>query len=270
MDGTMVNTVVPSFAALIALIPAALVTLRREGGRDTAYWLTLALAVVGPVAWSVAQLADRWNTGLSVALWVSIATSMVIFAVLAVVTREGWRLTPLLVPYLAGLGLIATIWQQAQGRPLVQGAPTAWVEFHIFVSVTTYALLTLAAVAALATFLQERALKAKKPTALTRLLPSIADSERLSGALLIGSETVLGLGLVSGMALQYLETGVLLRLDHKTLLSLTAFAVIGLLLVGHRLVGVRGRMAARLVLLAYLLLTLAYPGVKFVTEVLLR
>ncbi len=33
--------------------------------------------------------------------------------------------------------------------------------------------------------------------------------------------------------------------------------------------GIRGRRAARWALLAYLLLTLAYPGVKFVTDVLM-
>ena len=33
--------------------------------------------------------------------------------------------------------------------------------------------------------------------------------------------------------------------------------------------GVRGRRAARVVLLAYLLMTLGYPGVKFVTDVLM-
>jgi ABC-type uncharacterized transport system permease subunit len=33
--------------------------------------------------------------------------------------------------------------------------------------------------------------------------------------------------------------------------------------------GVRGRQSARYVLLAYLLLTLGFPGVKFVTDVLI-
>ena len=41
------------------------------------------------------------------------------------------------------------------------------------------------------------------------------------------------------------------------------------LLIADRRTGVRGRRAARYVLLAYLLLTLAYPGVKFVTDVVL-
>ena len=38
---------------------------------------------------------------------------------------------------------------------------------------------TLAALAAFAAFLQERALKTKKPTAFTRQLPSVADAEHL-------------------------------------------------------------------------------------------
>jgi ABC-type uncharacterized transport system permease subunit len=39
--------------------------------------------------------------------------------------------------------------------------------------------------------------------------------------------------------------------------------------LAHQRVGLRGRRAARVALFAWLLLTLAYPGVKFVTSVLL-
>jgi ABC-type uncharacterized transport system permease subunit len=45
--------------------------------------------------------------------------------------------------------------------------------------------------------------------------------------------------------------------------------VLLVLLWAHHRTGMRGRRAARGVLLAWLLLTLAYPGVKFVTDVLL-
>jgi len=129
--------------------------------------------------------------------------------------------------------------------------------------------LTLAAIAGLSVLLQERALKSKQPTRLTRSLPSVADSESLQIHLLAVSAVVLGIGLITGMAMEWLERGVLLVFDHKILLSLLSFAVICALLVAHYRTGMRGRRAARLVLLAYLLLTLGYPGVKFVTEVLL-
>jgi hypothetical protein len=64
---------------------------------------------------------------------------------------------------------------------------------------------------------------------------------------------VLGVGVVSGMATQSLMSGRLLVLDHKSLFSYGAAWPPGDAL----------RAAA------YLLLTLAYPGVKFVKDVLL-
>lgn len=253
--------------ALFSLIPAAAIPLRQGAERDVAFWGAIALAILGPLAWSAHLVWGAWQTGLSTTLWVSIAASSILFAAFAARTRSGWRLAPLLMPYLLVLGFMASA-VRSEARPLSEAAPQLWVDAHILVSVLTYALLTLAAVASLAVFLQERALKRKRPTRLTRMLPAVLESESLAGRLLVGSEVVLGLGLASGMATQFLESGQILRLDHKTLLSIVAFVLIGILLTGHRVCGVRGRLAARVVLVAYLLLTLAYPGVKFVTQVL--
>ncbi len=265
----MPSSLVFSLAALAALGAASFLSLRQEARRDSAFWILIAVAVAVPVAWAVIQVADTWDTGLSAALWVSIAATMCLFAVLAAAGNAAWRLTPLLLPYLLLLGIVATVWQQAPERPLLGTAPTAWLEFHILVSVVAYSLLTIAAVAGLAVFLQEWALKAKRPTALTRLLPSVADSETLQVRLLIAAEAALALGLLSGAAVEYYEAHGVPGLGHKTLFSVLTFVVIAALLVAHYRTGVRGRRAARLVLLAYLLLTLAYPGVKFVTDVLL-
>jgi ABC-type uncharacterized transport system permease subunit len=71
------------------------------------------------------------------------------------------------------------------------------------------------------------------------------------------------------MAAQYFTTGALLTFNHKTIFSIAAFVMIGLLVVLYHRTGLRGRRAARAVLIVYLLLTLAYPGVKFVAGVLL-
>jgi len=48
-----------------------------------------------------------------------------------------------------------------------------------------------------------------------------------------------------------------------------AFLVILAFLILHQATGLRGRLAARWMMTGYLLLTLAYPGVKFVRDVLL-
>ena len=266
----MANTTILSLAALVALIPAAVLPLRHAATRpDLLFWAAVAVALAGPGAHVVVLLGDGWPTGLAPALWVSIAVSLAMFAVLASTSREGWRLRPLLLPYLILLGLVAAVWGRAPAQATLTSAPDAWLVLHIVASVATYGLCTLAAVAAAAAFLQERALKNKRPTALSRVLPSISDASLLEVRLLAVSEAVLALGIVSGMARDYLSSGQLLHFDHKTLLAMLAFLVIGVLLFLHQRSGLRGQRAARLVLLAYLLLTLAYPGVKFVTDVLI-
>ena len=266
--GSMPEQTIFSLSAIVALVPSSLLPLRKDHSRDMIFWLVLVVAVAGPVNWVLASMAGAWRTDLSTTLWVTVAATMAIFAFITILTRETWRLTPLISAYMVVLGILAAVWSQAPHKPLA-AASGGWIGVHISVSVATYALVTIAAVAALAAFLQERALKRKRPTALTRLLPSVADCEWLLVRLLVLGEIVLAMGLVSGMALQYGETGTLLVLDHKTILTITTFVVIGGLLIAHFKTGLRGRKAARIVLLAYLLLTLGYPGIKFVTDVIL-
>lgn len=256
--------------ALAALVPAAILPWRWQTERpDLVYWSVLAVAVAGPVAATLAQLGDGWSRGLGLALWLSISASAAAFLFAAIFLPQAWRLAPLLLPYLIALGVLATIWSLGHpGGDATGLRPEAWLLVHIAISVATYALATLAAVAAAAVFLQERALKRKQPTALTQRLPSVADGERLQVNLLAAAETVLGLGILTGLALAWAE-GQGLPFDHKTLLSLLAFAVIAVLLFLQARTGLRGQRSGRLVLVSYLLLTLAYPGVKFVTDVLI-
>ncbi len=266
----MANNLVLSLTAFLALVPASILPYRRpEGHRDLLFWCLLGVAVAGPVLYSVVAFRTVWQTGFAGALWISAAASAALFAGLAVATREAWRLAPLLLPYLCLLAFIAIVWGRVPGQADVTASPAGWLAAHIAVSVATYALCTLAAVASCAVMLQERAVKRKRSDGLSSRLPPIADAERLEFRLLMAAEAVLGGGIVTGMALQVLASGRLLAFDHKTALSLLAFAVIAVLLTLRARSGLRGQRAARLVLAAYLLLTLAYPGVKFVTDVLI-
>jgi ABC-type uncharacterized transport system permease subunit len=121
----------------------------------------------------------------------------------------------------------------------------------------------------LACFIQSRALKRKRPTPLSRLLPSVNDSEGLYEGLLILSELVLAAGIGTGMATQWGETGRLLVFDNKTLFSLLALILIAVLIAGRRWGGVRGQGAVRGALLAYSFVLAGYFGVKFVKQVLM-
>jgi ABC-type uncharacterized transport system permease subunit len=265
----MLPGILHSLTALICLLPALLLRFRPQQSRDWPFWGALVVAFAGPGVLAFALLWGHWVTGLAPALWVSLTVTVAAFALVSALLANAWRLLPLLSPYLLLVGLIATVWQQAMGHTLAESEPGAWLGLHIFVGVATYALLTLAAVASLAAFLRERALKRKTQTALTSQLPSVTDAERLATSLLVVGEVVLGLGLGTGMAVEWFDSGTLIVWDHKNLLSVLAFVLIGLLLYAIRHCGVRGRLAARIILVAWLLLTLAYPGVKFVTGVLI-
>ena len=257
------------FVAALTLLPAVVRGLRGAERRDGAFWLLLALAVAGPWAKVLQFGAGAWSTGLSAALWITVAATMVVFLLLCLLTREAWRLTALVCAYLACVSVLALVWERAPAAAVLAVGADAWVGVHIAFSVTTYALVTLAAMAATAAFLKERALRNKRPDGISRVLPSVSDCERLLMRLLWVGEAVLACGVITGMTVQFLETGSLFALDHKSVLAVAAFLFIGGLLIAHHRVGFRGRAAARGVLVAYLLLTLAYPGVKFVTDVLL-
>jgi ABC-type uncharacterized transport system permease subunit len=265
----MMNTLILSISAIAALVPAAVLPFRHAPARDTVFWLMLAVATAGPALWIWNSLGTGWHTGLASALWITVFASLVLFALLAFSMREVWRLSPLLMPYLAIIGVLATVWLHQPARPLDGLVPSAWVQFHILVSVLTYGLLTIGAVAGLAVVLQEYALKRKRPSKLTRLLPSVADGERIQVTLLTAGAGILGLGLLSGMAAQFYQTGQLIEFSHKIALSIVTFLIIVVLVAIHIRTGIRGRRAARYFLVAYLLITLAYPGVKFVTDVIL-
>lgn len=265
----MTSMSVFGLAALLSMVPAAVAALWGPFARDVRFWLLVGAATVGATAWAIVRARSGWETGFSEAIWVTVAGALVGFMLLAMAVRHAWRLSPILLPYLLLLAALATVWGQVPAQRLGGEAPSAWILLHIVTSVITYVLLTLAAIAGAAVLVQEWALRHRRRFGLTERLPSVADAEKLELGLLLAAETVLGLGILTGMGTQYVTNGAFLTFDHKSVLTIVAFFVIGILLIAHYRVGLRGRRAARLVLVGYLLVSLGYPGVKFVTDVLM-
>ena len=265
----MAMTVLSIFA-LISLTPAILLPYRKDPKPDRWFWAMLALAIAGTVVLILTRLSTGWKTDVSTALWFTIFACLILYLpIVTSVSKDSWRLSPLLMPYLFILGVLAIFLSDSSNQPLVNNAHVVLMGTHILVSVATYGLITLAAVAALAASIQSRALKLKKRTTLSKLLPSVTSSEKLVLQLLYTGELVLIAGLITGMASQYLNTDKLLIFDHKTIFAITVFLVIGILLILNHHSGTRGKTSTHLVLLAYILLTLGYPGVKLVTDVIL-
>lgn len=232
---------------------------------------SVALAGTGTVVASL--MADGWVSGFSSSLWVIIAASFLIFLIGAVVDRRIRGLSLLISLYALPLAVLATIWSNAAPIEALNGAPDTWTLVHVATAVLTFALLTLAACAGVAVLLRERALKRKSAFGLTnrliRGLPSVRDAEDLQFQLLGLTAGLLAIGIASGMSVSLLHDGSLFVFDHKSVLTLVVFAAILIMLFAHWRFGLRGRQAVRYLLGVHLALTLAYPGVKFVTEVLL-
>ena len=277
----MNTPIIFGLAGLLTLLPAALLPLRSPAratsadesaqaeGRDAVFWLLIGVATLGPAAFEAARIHGGWHAGFGASLWATIVATMLVFTGVAAFSRHGWRLSAVLMPYLVLLGVLGTIWAAAPEHPVSTLVLSVWLWGHIIVALATYALLTLGAVAGFAVLIKERAIRHRHRGGWLDILPAVADAERLLRRLLLLAEIILGLGLATGMAAQLYSTGSPLEFDHKTLLSLAAFATIAAVLVAHHRFGVRGQRAARFVLVAWLLLTLAFPGVKFVTDILL-
>ncbi len=263
------DTVFLHITAILTLIPPSLLYFRRDPKKDSVFWSVIIVALCCVLLWVYLKQSAGWHTGLSAALWLTILACLIIYICIAIITDEAWRLNTVLFPYLLLLGLLAFVWNKVPEQSVLGNVHIAWIGTHILVSLGTYGLLTLAALAAFAAMLRGRALKTKIKTKFVRQLPSLAASEKLLVNLLIACVIVLSIGIITGIASLYVSTGNLLALDHKTILALTVFVIIIFIIYIHFNSGIRGRLAMRVVLLAYLLLSLAYPGVKYVKYVLL-
>lgn len=231
----------------------------------------VALAGTGTVVFN--HMADGWASGFASSLWIIVSATMLIFLLGTIVDRRIRGLSLLIAFYALPLTVLATIWSNAVAHETLTALPDTWTLVHVVTAVLTFALLTLAACAGVAVLLRERALKRKDASGLTNRLvsglPAVRDAEDLQFQLLAFTAGLLAFGILSGMAVSFHHGGTPIVLDHKSVLTLIAFAAILAMLFAHWRFGLRGRQAVRYLLGAHLALTLAYPGVKFVTDVLL-
>jgi ABC-type uncharacterized transport system permease subunit len=101
-------------------------------------------------------------------------------------------------------------------------------------------------------------------------LPPLMALERLLFRLIGVGFVLLLLTTASGLLFSEQVFGTPLRLDHKSVFSLVALGFFGVLLVGRRVHGWRGRIAMRFTLIGFGLLMLGYVGSRFVLEVVLK
>ncbi len=144
----------------------------------------------------------------------------------------------------------------------------SYLQIHILVSLLAYSVLSLAAFQAILLAIQDHHLHSHHPGGLIRALPPLRVMEQLLFQLIGLGFVLLSLALLSGFF--FLEDIFAQHQVHKTTLSITAWLVFAVLLLGRWRYGWRGRTATRWMLMGFVVLMLAYFGSKLVLELVLE
>jgi len=145
------------------------------------------------------------------------------------------------------------------------GVVLAWqVRAHVLLALSSYGLLTVGAIVAIYALVQERRLQSARITPTNQLFAPLETTEKL----LIGVTAAgfAGLTLAIGSGSSFVNDLMVQHLAHKFGLSLLAWAIFGVLLVGRFLAGWRGKRAVKLYLWGFATLCLAYFGSRLILE----
>lgn len=157
----------------------------------------------------------------------------------------------------------------AFAAPQTTPLPLEWqIKLHVGIALLAFAVLSIAAALATLLALQERALRHRQFGALLRALPPLTLTETLLFRLIGAGFALLSLTLLTGIL--FVDNLFAQHLAHKTVLSILAWIVFGVLLYGRRAWGWRGRRAVNLTLAGMTILLLAFFGSKFVLELVLH
>jgi len=152
-----------------------------------------------------------------------------------------------------------------------------WFKAHFIVATVSVGLLSLAAMQAMLMSAYDRALHQQLgilPNSRVAFwlddLPPLMTIESLLFNLLYVGFGLLTLTVFSGLLFSQALFGKPFVWDHKTIFAVVSWLLFAGLIIARWRVGLRGRLAIRLVLSAYVALLLAYVGSRFVLEVILQ
>ena len=139
---------------------------------------------------------------------------------------------------------------------------------HISLALFAYACLAIASLYAVQLSYINLRLKEKNASLLHSSLPPLMAVENILFKLLLVGTILLTLSLASGF--MFLDNMFAKEQAHKTLLSLLAWGLYTVILIGHSRFGWRGKPVIWSTIVGGILLTLAYFGSRFVREVILN
>jgi ABC-type uncharacterized transport system permease subunit len=198
------------------------------------------------------------------------AASLLFWVVAALAWGASWRLplaNLLLVVY--PLTVVAVLCALFLHSPYAPRTAVGWgVGSHILFSLLSYSILGIAALQAVALALLIHRLKHRRLHGLVAVMPPLQTMEDLLFRLIWTGELLLTLSIVTGAL--FLEDIFAQHLAHKTVLSIVAWLLFAVLLLGRSRLGWRGITAVKWTVAGFALLILAYFGSKLVLELVLH
>jgi len=261
----------PSIFLAIGLYILAAVCLYVSIGRRSRRWRMVSIisCFAGAAAHVLAQ-SEHWmllaKPDVSIQNLLSLcALVIVLLLCISVLTRSPLYDASLVALPLAIAILLVEWLIPSPSLPL--NDTSTGTSLHILSSVLAFGVLSIAGVYALFSAIIDYFLRHHHLNPLVQSLPALETLERLLFQLIAIGFVLLTVSLASGMA--FIDDLFAQHLVHKTILSILAWLVFGLLLWGRWRYGWRGRRAVRLTLAGIFLLLLAYFGSKLVLEVML-
>ncbi len=144
----------------------------------------------------------------------------------------------------------------------------AGMDVHILSSILAFSILNIAAIQAVLLALQDRQLHRHGSNRFIRSFPPLQTMESLLFQMIAAGLMLLTVSLASGLF--FVQDLFAQHLAHKTILSIFAWILFAVLLIGRMVFGWRGKTAIRWTLGGFISLMLAYFGSKMVLEVLLH
>lgn len=213
-------------------------------------------------------------------LWIAVSSAALAFSAADTASLVGWTMAIIALvislqrPRFAGASGVLLVLAGIVAVSTHRDAPGFVVEHrdwrlvaHVVLSTLAYALLSVAAVLAVAARVVHSRLRSRKPVGGLRVLPPLESLEGTMFQALVAGWIILSLALFSGFV--FVDDLFAQHLVHKTILSCLAWGVFAALIFGRLRYGWRGPKLTYWVLSGVVLLLLAYFGAKIVLEVVL-
>ena len=167
--------------------------------------------------------------------------------------------------FAAPLALVMAALGAVTGGPGDEVSPvfqSLWMTLHLGTVFIAYGFFGLAFLAGIMYLLQEREIKAKKMGALYHRLPSLNVLDNLNHFCLTYGFPLMTLGIVAGAAYAQSALGSYWRWDPKEVWALIVWLIYAVLLHQRLTVGWRGRRAAIMAIIGFLVLCFTFVGVS--------